>query len=125
MSKIKTLGYDWECGHEELVLTVDAYACNKHLYIGLGRLKERKMEEFCDLTVNLPGSSIQIEEAYIQDFCSDAKLDFIRKHRLGKVLSEMGYSGISKYAKVSFDLERLAEFDKEGVERYKRLHGIS
>ena len=78
----KTLGYDWEFGHEELMLEVDAFA-------------------------------------------SKSKLDFIKKHKLGKVLPEMGYSGMESYYKVAFDLKRLEEFDKAGVERYCAINEIA
>lgn len=124
MEEIKTLGYDWEYGHEELALEVAAYAYGNRLYIGLLHQEEGQMESFANLTVNLPYSEAEINEAYIEDFASKSKLAFIKKHKLGKILPEMGFSGYVRYAKVAFDLERLAEFDPEGVERFKKLHGI-
>lgn len=35
MDEIKTLGFDWEFGHEELSLQVSSYANNGCLYVGL------------------------------------------------------------------------------------------
>lgn len=35
MKEFKTLGYDWECGHEDLIIRVLSYADRKRLYIGL------------------------------------------------------------------------------------------
>ena len=33
MKEFKTLGYDWECGHEDLIIRVLSYADRKRLYI--------------------------------------------------------------------------------------------
>ncbi len=125
MSDKKTLGYDWEYGHVELMLKVDAYAYDDGLYIGLMVMENGLEESFGDLTINLAQMPAEINEAYINDFSSKSKLKFIRKHKLGKVLPEQGYSGRCVYYKVAFDLDRLEEFDKEGVERYRSLHSIS
>lgn len=119
MEKRKTLSYDWELGQEELIISVDVYSYEKRLYIGLYHMEEDELRFFEDLTVNLPYSTVEMNEAYISNFSSRAKLDFIKRHGLGRVLPEMGRSGYCRYSKVAFNLERLAEFDREGVERYK------
>lgn len=124
MNEKRTLGYDWKFGHEELVLAVDAYFNDSSLYIGFYQKKEESLRYFGDLTVSLPGSSVEVNEAYISDFNSKENLEFIERHKLGKVLPEVGYSGFCTYAKVSFDLERLAEFDEEGIKQYKEVNGI-
>ena len=121
MDEIKTLGFDWEFGHEELALEVSSYANNGCLYIGLHNKTEEGFDQFGNLTVNLPMSSmIQPEpnEAYIDHFLSKENLRFIKKHKLGVVLPEIGFSGYCAYAKVAFDMERLREFDPKGVEGY-------
>lgn len=49
----KPLGYDWECGHEELYVRVNMYY-NGSLYIGLWQEQkecEEKLELFGDLTI--------------------------------------------------------------------------
>lgn len=124
MKERKTLRYDWELGHEELTIKVDSYLTGGGLYIALFCEEEGEEEVFGDLTVNLPFEPAEVNEAYIADFGSKDKLEFIRKHKLGKVLPEFGCSGYCKYAKVAFDLERLAELDPEGMERYKKRHGL-
>lgn len=124
MNERKTLGYDWKFGHEELVLAVDAYFNDSSLYIGFYQKKEESLRYFGDLTVSLSGSSVEVNEAYISDFNSRANLEFIERHKLGKVLPDEGYSGFCRYAKVAFDLERLAEFDEEGIKQYKEVNGI-
>ena len=121
MDEIKTLGFDWEFGHEELALQVSSYANNGCLYIGLHNKTEEGFDQFGNLTVNLPMSSIiqpEPNEAYIDNFLSKENLRFIKKHKLGVILPEIGFSGYCNYAKVAFDMERLREFDPKGVEGY-------
>ena len=51
----KPLGYDWECGHEELYVRVNMYY-DGSLYVGLWHKKEEckeKLELFGDLTIAL------------------------------------------------------------------------
>lgn len=125
MEEIKTLSYDWEYGHEEVVIKVGSYIKGKRLYIGLAHMEEGNLENFSDLTVNLPFEPAEENEAYIEDFLSKSHLKFIKRYKLGEILPESGFSGFVKYTKVAFDLERLAEYDPEGIEKYRRLHGIS
>lgn len=123
MDERKTLGFDWQFGHEEMALQVAFYANNGGLYVGLYNKTEDGFESFGDLTVNLPMSSmfpLKPNEAYISDFASREKLAFIKKHKLGVVLPETGFSGYCSYAKVAFDMERLKEFDRKGVEEHLR-----
>ena len=51
-------------------------------------------------------------------------LNFIKEYKLGKVLNETARSGYATYQKVAFDLERLAEFDPEGVAEHCKMMGI-
>lgn len=121
MDEVKTLGFDWEFGHEELALEVVSYANNGCLYIGLHNKTEEGFEQFGDLTVNLPMSSMippEPNEAYIDNFSSKEKLRFIKAHKLGDILPEVGFSGYCTYAKVAFDMERLRDLDPKGVEEY-------
>ena len=121
MNEIKTLGFDWEFGHEELALQISSYANNGCLYVGLYKNGEEGFEPFGDLTVNLPMSSMlppELNEAYISGSFSREKLKFIKKHKLGVFLPEVGFSGYCTYAKVAFDMERLKEFDPKGMEDF-------
>ena len=52
MKEFKTLGYDWECGHEDLIIRVLSYADRKRLYIGLYKEENGEWEDFGNLTVN-------------------------------------------------------------------------
>ena len=121
MDEVKTLGFDWEFGHEELALEVSSYADNGCLYIGLHNKTEEGFDHFGKLTVNLPMSSMippEPNEAYIDHFLSKENLRFIKKHKLGDILPEVGFSGYCTYAKVAFDMERLRDLDPKGVEEY-------
>lgn len=42
MDEVKTLGFDWEFGHEELALEVASYANNGCLYIGLHNKRDKR-----------------------------------------------------------------------------------
>ena len=100
---------------------MSSYANNGCLYIGLHNKTEEGFDQFGNLTVNLPMSSMippEPNEAYIDHFLSKENLRFIKKHKLGVVLPEIGFSGYCAYAKVAFDMERLREFDPKGVEGY-------
>ena len=124
MDETKTLGYDWEFGHEELAIEVNSYY-NGGLYIGLYKMEGGEYSSFGDLTVNLPcGCYNEVNEAFIDDFCSKSKLEFIKKHKLGKVLPEKGYSGMTAYSMVAFNLERLAELDRDCMKEYRQLHDL-
>ena len=124
MDTNKTLGYDWEYGHEEVAIRVSSYRNNENLYVGLCHREEGEWEDFGDVTINLPFSFLEPNEAYITgDFTKDM-IRFIKAHKLGKVLDETAKSGYGTYQKVAFDLARLAEFDPEGVAEHCKMMGI-
>lgn len=120
MDEMKTLPFDWEFGQEEVALVVSSYADNGSLYVGLYCKEEDGFEPFGDLTVNLRENNLKGRSnvAFIDHDFSRDKLRFIKLHKLGTVLPEKGYSGFCEFSRVAFDLERLKEFDREGVERY-------
>ena len=121
---IKTAEYNWSYGQEQIALKVCEYMHGKGLAVLMLSKEEEYWENFSDLTVNLPGYQVEPGEAFISDFCSKEKLSFIKQHGLGKILPEKGHSGYCTYAKVAFDLDKLAEFDEAGVEEFRRNHGI-
>ena len=105
MKEFKTLGYDWECGHEDLIIRVLSYADRKRLYIGLYKEENGEWEDFGNLTVNLPHEDVKKNEAFIDHNFFESK------------------SGYCTFSKVAFDLDRLEEFDPDGVCAYRELHG--
>ena len=76
MDEVKTLGFDWEFGHEELALEVSSYADNGCLYIGLHNKTEEGFDHFGKLTVNLPMSSMIPPEPN-EASCSFASCSFL------------------------------------------------
>ena len=91
MKEFKTLGYDWECGHEDLIIRVLSYADRKRLYIGLYKEENGEWEDFGNLTVNLPREAVKENEAFIDHNYSESKLQFIRKYQLGKFYLKQPY----------------------------------
>ena len=121
----KTLPFPWEYGQEEITLKVSSYAYGNGLAILMYRQEEGELELFDDLTVNLPGGyGLEPQEAFISgDFTKD-KLAFIEKNRLGNRLPGQARSGFATYTPVAFDLSRLAQYDREGVEEFCRQWGL-
>lgn len=122
--EIKKALFNWELGQETVSLKVGRYAYEDRLYIGIISYGEDGPEPFADMTVNIPMYSLEPNEAFISGDISKDLLNFIRTNKLGKVLPYTVQSGYGKYAAVSFDLERLKEFDPKGVSEFMKTHGI-
>ena len=97
---------------------MDSYRSKNRLFIAIVKKKDQEEELYDILTVSLPGENIKINEAFISDFECKYKLSFIRKYKLGEVLQRVGHSGVCDYRLVRFDLEKLAEYDREGVKKF-------
>ena len=67
-------------------LQLGMYANNQRLYIGMITHTEDGAEPFADMTVNLPGYSLDPGEAFISGDISKDLLRFIKENKLGKVL---------------------------------------
>ena len=96
------------------------YANNQRLYIGMITHTEDGAEAFADMTVNLPGYSLDPGEAFISGDISKDLLRFIKENKLGKVLPYQVQSGYGKYSAVAFDLEKLKAFDPKGVAEFRK-----
>lgn len=125
--ELKTGTFRWDYEDTEIALYVASYQYGNRLYVEMFSRCEDGVdgwEPFDDLTVNLPGYYLEPDEAYIcADFSKD-KLNFITDYGLGEILPEKGHSGMEEYSLVKFNLEKLAEFDRVGVEKYCASHGI-
>ena len=111
MNEEKKVPFKWEYGEETISLQLGMYANNQRLYIGMITHTEDGAEAFADMTVNLPGYSLDPGEAFISGDISKDLLRFIKENKLGKVLPYQVQSGYGKYSAVSFDLEKLKAFD--------------
>ena len=118
----KKLTFEWDYGEEPVALRVDSYRQGNRLYVGMITYAEEYPEPFADMTVNLPQLPLKDNEAFINGDLGKSILNFIEKNELGTVLSGKGRSGYGEYAKVAFHLDRLQEFDPEGVARYRASH---
>ena len=81
-------------------------------------------EAFADMTVNLPGYSLDPGEAFISGDISKDLLRFIKENKLGKVLPYQVQSGYGKYSAVAFDLEKLKAFDPKGVAEFREVWNL-
>ena len=102
----------------DVTLRIDSYVQGHGLYIGLD---EEDGSPLVDLTVNLPDSQLKQGQAYINHEMSEDFLRFIEQNHLGTVLPQHGFSGYCSYKAVDFDLDRLAEFDPDGMNAVRKL----
>ena len=86
MNEEKKVPFKWEYGEETISLQLGMYANNQRLYIGMITHTEDGAEAFADMTVNLPGYSLDPGEAFISGDISKDLLRFIKENKLGKVL---------------------------------------
>ena len=100
MNEEKKVPFKWEYGEETISLQLGMYANNQRLYIGMITHTEDGAEPFADMTVNLPGYSLDPGEAFISGDISKDLLRFIKENKLGKVLPYQVQSGYGKYSAV-------------------------
>lgn len=76
---------------------------------------------YCDdLTASIPQSKkLSANEAYISANNTEHKLEFIEKCQLGKVMKTGVRHAGEYYARVQFDMQKLAEFDHDGTAKYQ------
>lgn len=110
----KPLGYDWECGHEELYVRVNMYY-NGSLYIGLWQEQkecEEKLELFGDLTIGVMLNEIiktaeELNTAalyYRQSGNMDGVRELAKAHAVSKKQTEEFIQG-SRYRLVDIPIE--------------------
>ncbi len=105
-------------GHVENVsLRVRLYQSGMRLAILLYSIRERAFEEpYAKLTVNLPSAPFELKEneAFIDtSILGEELLTFIRENGLGTAIPD---KMLQSFPLVAFDMEKLREFDPEGVE---------
>lgn len=116
---IQTLPFNNRFGNYDLALAVKTYEDNGRLAVELLCLEEDYLEPYAMLTVNLPGEAVKPNEAFIKDFDENqGLLQFVLDNHLGTLCPERGFSGFCSYPKIAFDLEKLKELDRKGIEKY-------
>ena len=122
-NNIKTIPFKWAHGEEMVSLEVSRYN-NNRLYVGMMRYKSGYPELFADITVNIVEYPLEINEAFINGDISQDVINLIEENELGELLPYTVQSGYGKYNVVAFDLDKLAEFDPEGIAEFKGVHCI-
>lgn len=112
-------------GDELVSLHVNQYACNGRLYVGMDCWSEYGPEPFADMTVNIPSQPLAENGAFLDGNLGTDLVKFIRENHLGEILPYTVQSGYGQYRAVIFDMDRLAEFDREGVEKIRKAQDRS
>lgn len=112
-----------EFNQGKATLQVSNYQYGNRLYVGAIMVEDN--EPFGDITVNLPDFPINDNaEGFIDDLINSNTFDLIPKLKeLGIIKESYGKVryNYGSYEYVKFDLEKLKEYDKVGVERYLSL----
>ncbi len=112
-----------EFNQGKATLQVSNYQYGNRLYVGAIMIEDN--EPFGDITVNLPDLPISDNaEGFIDDLINSNTFDLIPKlKKLGIIKESYGKVryNYGSYEYVKFDLEKLKEYDKVGVERYLSL----
>ena len=105
----KTLNFDGD----KLFLEVSQYRSNMNLAI----VAYTEEEPYGDITINLPGMWLEDNEGFINSYTKSGGLE--------KALIEKGTHkyNYGEYDLVTFDLEKLKEYDPDGVEKYEQYIG--
>lgn len=74
MNEEKKVPFKWEYGEETISLQLGMYANNQRLYIGMITHTEDGAEAFADMTVNLPGYSLDPGESYRRHGWADNRI---------------------------------------------------
>ena len=110
MNEEKKVPFKWEYGEETISLQLGMYANNQRLYIGMITHTEDGEEPFADMTVNLPGYSLDPGEAFISGDISKDLLRFIKENKLGKVLPYQVQSGYCRMPVCSQEVNKNETF---------------
>lgn len=111
--KVKTLNFD----EEELFLHVRQYRNNGNLAIHA----YTKEEPYGNITINLTGYSVDKDEGFIATIVKDFGLEqkLIDEGIIKEIVTTVKYN-MGKYDLAVFDMEKLKEYDPEGVEKYQK-----
>ena len=104
---------------------------NKEIYLQVGQYKNNgniailaytKDEFYGDITINLSGYSVDEDEGFIKPINKDSGLEKILiKNGIIKEIITTVNCNMGKYDMVVFDLEKLKEYDLDGVEKYNKI----
>ena len=100
-----------------LSIQVTQYQSNGNLAI----LAYTDEELYGDITINLPGYSIDEDEGIINAITKDSGLEqkLIDEGIIKEIITTVNYN-MGKYDFVVFDMEKLKEYDPKGMEKYQQ-----
>ena len=112
--KKKTLKFK----EEELFLQISQYRNNGNLAV-LAYIEE---EPYGNITINLSGYWLDENEGFIDPIIKHLGLEdeLIKKGIIKEIKSTVKYN-MGEYDWAVFDMEKLKEYDSEGMEKYKKL----
>ena len=114
----KIFEIDMPLGKAEVSLFVATYAYNGQMYIGLDRHTEDSVDHLCELTAYVPGISPTTGVTFLNPDVEKHMDALVREHALGTVLPIRMNKNSRTYSIVVFNMERLSEYDPEGVRNY-------
>lgn len=99
----------------ELFLEVSPYLNGGNLAI----LAYTKEDIYGDITINLNGYSVDKDEGFINSITKDSGLEkkLINEGIIKEVITTVNHN-MGKYDFVSFDMEKLKEYDPKGTKKY-------
>ena len=112
MKNRKTLKFK----NEKLYISVFKYENNGRLAI----LADTEEEPYGDITINLSGYSVDEEEGFINSITKDSGLEqkLIEEGIIKEIITTVKYN-MGQYDFVVFDMEKLKEYDPEGMQKYQ------
>ena len=105
---------------KELFLDVSQYRNNMNLAI----VAYTEEDTYGDITINLPGMWLEDNEGFINSYTKSGGLEkaLIKKGIIKEIQGLHKYN-YGEYDLVTFDLEKLKEYDPEGVKKYEQYIG--
>ncbi len=102
----------------ELFLQVSQYRNTGNLAL----LAYTEEEPYGDITINLPGYSVDEDEGFINSITKDSGLEqqLIKEGIIEEVITTVKYN-MGEYDLVAFDMKKLKEYDPKGIEEYENL----
>lgn len=105
-------------GDVPVIISVNRYANNGSLYIGLDKRPDEYGEDyFGSIPVNLPGS-VPAHCAYVNTNNLSGILPFLKEYKLAKPLPVVGGRGLCTYPLFLFNMTVLREYAPEEVDAY-------
>lgn len=100
---------------KDLFLQVSQYRNNGNLAI----ISYMEEEPYSNITINLPGMLLDYDEGFIDSTAKTCGIErkLIKEGIIKEVYGSFQYN-LGRYDRVSFDMNKLKEYDPEGIKKY-------